>query len=157
MARPGKNPNDPRNRYTHTAYDITYGGIAPERGVSGRNTLLGGSYQAAFQFVADADVTGAQIVGDLPYGVWISGFVNHVGLTSGTFSLVLKGVGGGADVTLISIADGDLTDEGLIELTNPVWAPLQNTRPLELTVVGGTAGEKVIASVLATPAESAWK
>ena len=157
MARPGKNPNDPRNRYTHTAYDVTYGGIAPERGASGRNTLLGGTYQAAFQFVAPADATGEQIVGDLPYGVWIHGFVNHVALTSGTFSLALKGVGGGADVDLIEIADGDLTDAGMVTLSNPVWAPIANTRPLALTVVGGTAGETVVASVLATPAETAWK
>ncbi len=157
MARPGKNPNDPRNRYTHTAYDVTYGGIAPERGVSGRNTLLGATYQAAFQFVAPADVATPQIVGDLPYGVWIHGFVNHIALTSGTFELKLKGVGGAADVTLIAIADGDLTDEGMVTLTNPVWAPIQNTRPLELTVTGGTSGETVVASVLATPAESAWK
>lgn len=157
MARPGKNPNDPRTRYTHTAYDVTYGGIAPERGVSGRNTLLAGTYRAAFQFVADAGETDPQIVGDMPVGVWIHGFVNHVALTSGTFSLVLKGVGGGGDITLINIATGDLTDDGLVTLTNAVWAPLTTTRPLELTVVGGTPGETVIASVLATPAETAWK
>ena len=157
MARPSKNPNDPRNRYTHTAYDVTYGGIAPERGVSGRNTLLAGTYQAAFQFVADAGVATPQIVGDLPMGIWISGFVNHVPLTSGTFTLVLKGVGGDPDVELINIATGDLTDEGMVTLTNPVWAPLTHTRPLQLTVTGGTANETVIASVLATPAEVAWK
>ncbi len=157
MARPGKNPNDPRNRYTHTAYDVTYGGIAPERGVSGRNMLLAGTYQAAFQFTADAGVTAAQIVGDLPMGIWISGFVNHVALTSGTFTLILKGVGGGADIILINIATGDLTNEGLVALTNPVWAPLTETRPLQMTITGGTEGETVIASVLATPAEAAWK
>lgn len=157
MARPAKNPNDPRSRYTHTAYDVTYGGIAPERGVSGRNMLLAGTYQAAFQFQAPADVTAAQIVGDLPFGVWISGFINHVALTSGTFKLALKGVGGGADVDLIEVLDGDLTVAGPTTLSNPVWLPLTNTRPLELTVVGGTADETVIASVLATPAEAAWK
>jgi hypothetical protein len=157
MARPGKNPNDPRTRYTHTAYDATYGGIAPERGVSGKNTLLAGTYQAAFQFVVPADVAGAQIAGDMPYGVWIHGLINHVALTSGAATLVLKGVGGGPDITLVTGADFDLTVAGPVVLDNPVWAPLTNTRPLQITVVGGTAGEKVVASVLATPAETAWK
>lgn len=157
MARPQPNPNDPRNRYTHTAYDVTYGGIAPERGVSGRNTLLAGTYTAAFQFIADAGETDAQIVGDMPYGVWIHGFVNHVALTSGTYSLVLKGVGGGSDITLVDITVGDLTEAGMVDLDTPVWAPLTNTRPLELTVVGGTEGERMVASVLAVPAETAWK
>lgn len=157
MARPGQNRNDPRTRYTHQAYDVTYGGIPAERGPSGRNMLLGGSYRAAFQFVAPADVAGAQIVGDLPMGVWIDGFVNHVALTSGTFSLVLKGVGGGGDVTLIAALTGDLTAAGHVVLDNPVYVPLANSRPLALTVVGGTAGEQVVASVLATPAETGWK
>lgn len=157
MARPGKNPNDPRARYTHTAYDVTYGGIAPERGPSGRNMLLGGTYQAAFQFTAPADVATAQIVGDVPMGVWISGFINHVALTSGTFALVLKGVGGGSDITLIAALTGDLTAAGPVALDAPVWLPLANSRPLQITVTAGTAGETVVASLLATPAETAWK
>lgn len=157
MARPGKNPNDPRSRYTHTAYDVTHGGIPPERGPSGRDTMLGGTYRAAYQFVAPADVSTAQIVGDLPMGVWIDGFVLHAPLTSGTFALVLKGVGGGSDTTLVAALDGDLTVDGFLALTNPVWAPIANSRPLQLTVTGGTAGETVIASVLATSAETGWK
>jgi hypothetical protein len=157
MARPRANPNDPRNRYTHVAYDVTFGGVAPERGPSGRDTLLGGTYRAAWQFTAPADVATAQIVGDMPVGVWIDGFINHVALTSGTFSLVLKGTGGDADITLIAALTGDLTDAGPVVLDAPVYAPISRSRPLQITVTGGTAGETVVASLLATPAESGWK
>lgn len=157
MARPAPNRQDPRTRYGHTAYDVSYGGISPERGPSGRNTLLAGTNRMAFQFVTPADVATPQIVGDLPFGVWIDGFVLHDALTSGTFSLVLKGVGGGADVTLIDALTGVLTAAGPIALDNPVYVPLANSRPLEMTITGGTAGEVVVASVLATPAESGWK
>lgn len=157
MARPRVNPNDPRNRYTHVAYDVTYGGIAPERGPSGRNMLLGGTYRAAWQFIADAGVSTAQVVGDMPAGVWIDGFINHVALTSGTFSLVLKGTGGDPDITLIAALTGDLTSDGPVVLDNPVYAPISRSRPLVMTITGGTTGETVVASLLATPAESGWK
>jgi len=157
MARPARNPNDPRNRYAHAAYDVTFGGIQQERGPSGRNTLLGGTYRAAYQFTAPADVATAQIVGDMPMGVWIDGFVLHDALTTGTFRLELVGVGGGADVDLIEALTGDLMVAGPVVLDNPVYLPISNSRPLRLTVTGGTAGEVVIASVLATSAESGWK
>lgn len=157
MARPRVNPNDPRNRYTHVAYDVTYGGIAPERGPSGRNMLLGGTYRAAWQFIADAGVSTAQVVGDMPAGVWIDGFINHVALTSGTFSLVLKGTGGDPDITLIAALRGNLASAGPVVLDNPVYAPISRSRPLVMTITGGTTGETVVASLLATPAESGWK
>ena len=157
MARPQPNRQDPRTRYGHTAYDVSYGGISPERGPSGRNTLLAGTNRMAFQFTAPADETDPQIVGDLPFGVWIDGFILHDALASGTFALVLKGVGGGQDVTLIDALTGDLTTDGPTQLDNPVYLPLSNSRPLELTVAGGPAGGTVIASILATPAETGWK
>ena len=155
MARPAPDRDDPRTRYTHQAYDVTYGGISPERGVSGRNTLLAGTYRAAFQFVTDA--TGpARVVGDLPMGVWIDGIINHVSLSSGTFSLVLGGTGGDSDVTLVTALNGDLTEDGPATMT-PVYAPLPRTRPLIFTPAGGTPGERVVISVLATSAETGWK
>ena len=155
MGRPRKNYDDPRNRYTHTAYDVTFGGIAPERGPSGRDTLLGGTYQAAFQFVTPAN-GGARIVGDLPMGVWINGIVNHVALEAGTFTLELLGVGGEPDITLVAGVNGDLTTVGL-QTSVPVWTPLGFSRPLRFTPVGGLAGETAVISVLATPAETGWK
>lgn len=157
MARPGKNPNDPRNRYAHAAYDVTYGGVQMERGVSGRNTLLGGTYRAAYQFTADAGVAGAQIVGDMPMGVWIDGFVLHAPLTSGTYSLTLRGTGTDSDIVLIDALTGDLTVDGPVTLDVPVYLPTARTRPLVIAITGGTAGETVIASLLATSAETGWK
>lgn len=157
MARPRKNPNDPRTRYAHTAYVLSHGGIAPEAGPSGRDTMLAGTHTMNFMFTAPADVAGEQIVGDLPMGLWIHGFVLHGALTSGTFKLTLKGVGGGADVDLIEALTGDLTAEGFTALDNPVFVPLANSQPLAITVAAGTAGETVTASVIATPAESGWK
>ena len=155
MGRPRKDRDDPRNRYAHTAYDVTFGGIAPERGPSGRDTLLAGTYQAAFQFTTPAD-GGARIVGDLPMGVWINGVINHVALSAGTFTLELVGVGGEADVTLVTALNGDLTDLGS-QTSTAVWTPLSASRPLRFTPVGGAAGEVAVISILATPAETGWK
>lgn len=157
MARPARNPNDPRSRYAHQAYPISYGGISMERGPSGRETLLGGTSRMAFQFTANAGLTTKQIVGDMPYGVWIDGFILHAALASGTFELILEGVGGGADITLINALTGNLTVAGPTTLTTPVYTPIVNSRPLSMTIVGGPANGLVVASLLATPSESGWK
>jgi hypothetical protein len=156
MARVARNNQDPRTRYTHNAVMLSYGGIPPERGPSGRNMLLPMTMRGAFMFEVAADIASAQIVGDIPYGVWIDGFVKHQALTSGTYSLILKGVGGGGDDTLIA-AGASLTTAGLVTLTNSIFVPLVNNRPLQMTISGGTAGERGRFSLLATPAEVAWK
>lgn len=156
MSQVKANQNDPRSRYTHQAYDVTYLGKAKETGPSGIASRLSATYQASILMTVDAGETAAQMVGDLTQGIWISGLVNHVALSAGTsVALELPAYGGEGAVTLVAAAD--VTAAGEIALDAPVWAPLPIDRPLTATVTGGTAGEIAVLSLLVTPAENGWK
>lgn len=152
MSQIRPNYSDPRRRYTHQAYDVTYFGGAKETGPSGLR--LSGTYQAAIGFTADAGITAAQPLGDLTRGLWSFQVVNHVALSTGTALLRMPAHGGLPQVDLISALA--LNAVGVTNLTIPIAAPLAIDRPLTITIAAGTASETAVLSLLATPAENGW-
>lgn len=47
--------SDGRKRYTHQAYDVTYGGVSPETGADGYNSRLSATNKVNFQITVPAD------------------------------------------------------------------------------------------------------
>ena len=83
---------DTRKRYTHQAYDVTYGGANMEAGgVSGYGRRASATYQANFQVTIDATDTDPQYL-MLPSFVYCNKLV------------VVEG-GGGSPVCDIAVAD----------------------------------------------------
>lgn len=160
MARPRRDSEDPRTLYTHQALYRTTGGIAKEQGVTGNDTLLYGTLRAAYQFEVTIENGTPIIVGDMPMGVWIDGVILHASPGTGTYDLVLKGVGDAADHDLVLAGDletaGEVETVDLVEF-DPLYQPTDFTRPLEITFTDAPAGETIRMSVLATSAESGWK
>ena len=92
-------PSDTRTRYTHQAYDVTYGGKSIESGPAGMGRRLSATYQANFQLSIDCSDTEPQVFTLPPY-VYCNKLV------------VADGAGGGAAAT-ISVAqpDGSLSED----------------------------------------------
>lgn len=156
MSQAPVNQNDPRSRYTHQAYDVTYLGKSQESGPSGRTARLSATYTANILLpYMDAGSTATVTLGDLTQGLIITGLINHVALSTGTINLTLPAHGGLGAVTMI--AAGSLTSAGVITLTTPVLAPLTIDRPLTGAIAAGTASETAILSLLVTPIEAGWK
>jgi len=157
MSQVPANHNDPRRRYTHQAYDVTYLGKAKETGPSGVNQRLSATYDANILMQAPADVASAQLMGDLTQGLVIRGIINHKILTSGTLVLTLPAFGGEPEQIIntqaIDLTLGSIVFSGM----NPLnLEPLAIDRPMTATFTGGTAGEVAVFSLMVTPAENGW-
>lgn len=154
MSQVPVNRDDPRKRYTHQAYDVTYLGMPLETGPAGYGRRLSATYQASILLQADAGITAAQPLGTLTRGVWAHEIVNHVALSTGTAALVLPAYNGLGAVTLAAALP--LNAAAKVALDAPIWVPLSEDRPLEVTITSGTATETAIMSLLVTPAENGW-
>ena len=83
---------DQRSRYTHQAYDVTYGGRPMESGgVAGYGARLSATYQANFQVTIPVDEVASHLF-MLPPGVYCNKYV------------VVEG-GGGAPQADLAVAD----------------------------------------------------
>lgn len=71
---PPRNDADTRRRYTHQAYDVTYGGANMESGAAGYGRRLSATYQANFQVTIDCADTTEQVF-TLPPFVYANKFV----------------------------------------------------------------------------------
>lgn len=92
QSNPPRVAADQRQRYTHQAYDVTYGGRPMESGgVAGYGRRLSATYQANFQVTVDCADTNPQYF-MLPPGVYCNKYV------------VAEG-GGGAPVANVNVAD----------------------------------------------------
>ena len=150
--------NDPRRRYTHQAFDVTYFGKAMETGPSGLNTRLSGTYQADILMTAPADVATAQFMGDLTQGTYVLSIINHVALSAlSTLQLILPAHNGEAEM-IINTQVIDLTAPGVIFTgMNPLaLTPLSMDRPMTATIAAGTADEVAVFSLSVGVAENGW-
>lgn len=156
MSQAAVDQNDPRRRYTHQAFDVTYFGKAQETGPTAINSRLSGTHQCSILLPSlDAGSTATVAVGDLTQGIYSFQLVNHVALTAlTTLNLTLPAHGGLGQQVLIAAAD--LSATGIIDLTTPIAAPLTIDRPLTAAVAAGQAGETAIISLLVTPVENGW-
>jgi hypothetical protein len=148
--------NDPRSRYTHQAYDVTYFGKALESGPSGYGKRLSGTYQSSILLPIDMSTAATIVLGDLTQGIYSFELVVHAATTAaGAVTLQLADVGEGA-TTLLAIADTSAATPGPTALTTPIAVPLPADRPLQAVVGTIAAGETFTVSLLATPAENGW-
>ena len=154
MQRP-QDRNDPRSRYTHQAYDVSYMGKAAETGPSGYGRRLSGSANYTITFTAAADVAGPTLIGDLTQGLCVFSVTNHLALTSGTATIKLPAFGGEPEVTLA--AGVDLTAQAETFVTGDGLVPLSIDRPMTIEMAAGTADETAAISLNVAPIEGGWK
>ena len=126
-----------------------------EQGASGYDLLLPVVLDGNAYFNADAGDTAAQVVGDLPPGVWIDGAVNHAALTGGTFQIDLPAHEGEAALNLVA-AGAVLNAAAPLTMANSLYVPTPFSRPVTVTIAGGTAGEIVLVSLRVHAADNGW-
>ena len=95
VGNPPRITGDARSRYTHQAYDVTFGGKSKETGRDGSFSRLSATYQANFQITVDVADTGSKTF-ILPSYVYSNSY------------LVVEG-SGGAPVTTMLIENIDGT------------------------------------------------
>lgn len=124
-SNPPRVDSDTRKRYTHQAYDVTYGGANLEAGgVAGYGRRASATYQANFQFTIDAADTEPQLF-MLPSFIYSNKLV------------VVEG-GGGAPVCNIDVADpsdiaGTATQIALdLDLSSPSAADVALTSNVDV-------------------------
>lgn len=153
--QPRANKADPRRQYGHAAYDVSYGGKAKETGPSGINQRLMMTPQYLMTFQLPADITTAQLLGDLTEGLIITGMINHTALgASRTVTLLLPAIGADTLITLTTAES--LTAVGPVTLDAPIYVPLTRDRPLTATIAAGTAGQVALFSLLVAPIVGGW-
>lgn len=155
MSRLSANRNDHRRFSTTQGVERSYGGIPMEQGASGSDLLLPIVLDGNVYFNADAGVKTAQVVGDLPPGVWVDGCINHKALTGGTCQIDLPLHKGATALNLVA-AGAVLNAAATFTMANSLYAPTTFSRPVSITITGGTAGETALISLRVHAVDNGW-
>jgi len=157
-----KRANDPRQRYSHQAYDVTFGGMSAEGGIAGYGTAVAATYAADFEIVAKGDGTQTVFQFSMPphlYGNKLSIVAPHSTALS-TAALVLEAVTDGPSEVTLAAAQ-DVTAEA-IEVDLGADYPAENAhdtwRTLTVTFSAAIpADEAVVMALNLHIVKSAWK
>lgn len=145
-------------RFHHSqAVEVTYFGRALESAVSGYGMRLCGTGGYRVFFDIDMGSTDLITVGDLTEGCFLSGqgILHTPGLTSGSLVVSLPAHGGeDAVANLVTVAT--MTAPIATNLATPILTPLPITRPLQIQVTGGEAGERALYSLPVHPIGNGW-
>lgn len=132
------NRNDPRRFYTTQAVHRSYLGLSPETGPSGYAARLSATPVYTIEVDIVGGITGAQILGDLPPGVILTGRSWLVGVFSaGSAAMSMPAFGDLPAVTLGAVA---LNSQGAKALTAQA-TPTAVSRPIAATITASVAGQ----------------
>lgn len=147
--------SDPRHRYAHQAYDVTYLGKSLESGVAGYGQRLSAVYQASIQFGFKTEASlGPRTIGTLTQQLYTYEILNHIPKPGAVLTLRLLATDTQPAIDLLT--DFDMSAQGKFPLDNPLWAPLPTDRVMQ-AICSGTGIGAAIMSLLVTPAEGGWK
>jgi hypothetical protein len=146
---------DARTRHTGQAYSTTYFGKPLETGPSGFGQRLEGTCRNLITLTGKANIAAVQRAGDLTSGLMVLGLINHRAMSAGTLlTLALPAWRG---LPALVITDGEaLTALGPVTLDNPIYEPLSIDRPLDITIVGGSA-QDFLFSLDVAPILNGWQ
>lgn len=157
-----KRANDPRQRYSHQAYDVTFGGMPSEGGIAGYGTAVAATYAADFEIVAKGDGTKTAFQFSMPphvYGAAVSVIAPHSTALS-TAALVLEAVTDGPDEVTLAAALAVAAEavETALDAAYPAENAHDTWRTLTVTFSAAIpAGEAVVMALNLHIVKSAWK
>lgn len=155
-SNPPRVATDGRSRYTHQAYDVTYGGKSIESGPAGYGKRLSATYQANFQLTIDLADTAPQVFSLPPYVYCNKLVVAEAGAGVGAVATIATAApdGSGSENKIVGLAMSAVSASDVALTNNVDVVDTDQLVTVTMTVAGtGTATILLKCDIIQT----AWK